>query len=1786
MMVAYAVLKSELIIAIPVALDNEIHLLVLHSSSTGLKHSDLNCLAWRLAVETNNIQDWVVSQTCEDYVRHYFLGKQYRKDCDHAADEAYEYAKGLNISKDDKDHKGETIHDYYVWFDKLISDMRNIKMTMSRMQLNSKFVNNMLPEWGRFVTAVKLNRGLRTPTMISCQGTNPQGGGAAGYGGVQNRVRNANPGQARQDLALNVDNVFQADDCDAFDSDVDEAPTAQTMFMENLSSADPVYDEAGPLYDSDILSEYVKENAVPGVYSNVSSVPNDAYMMIYNNMYEPYAQSVSKTSRSTVVENSLTVKLATYKEQVELYERMARFELTEREQKVIEQLRIVITDRSYLLQEPLIPAIVHNIEGTLEIAEITRRKMNEKMKDPECVNHKVKIAPHDYSKENFLATFTLQKQLTPEQIFWSQDLIKMKTEALKEQTTASRPIKVLRCSLRGKGVLNKPRNVISRRKHDEIERKNLCIANDNLIAKRLSKEVFYIATNSELNVARFTKMHVANTIVEARCLELKAELSTLRDKSNNDNHNELVNRFYNLEALDSQITQLTEKVTVLQAKNDLFRAENETIKQYYKELHDSIKITCAKHIEKVTALTIEMNNREAHLDYLRHLKESVETIREIVEEAKVVVQIVLWYLDPGCSKHMTEDRSRFMNFVKKFIGTVRFRNDHFGAIMGYGDYVIGDSVIFRVYYVEGLGHNLISVGQFCDSNLEVAFRKHSCYVRDTDEAVATACYTQNQSLIHTRYNKTLYELVHNKKPDLTFFSVFGALCYPTNDSEDLGKLQPTDDIGIFVGYAPSRKGYKIYNKRTRRIIETIHVQFDELTELIAHVHLSTGPAPIFMTHGHISLGLVSNSVHAAPYVPPTDKDLEILFQPMFDEYLEPHRVERSVSPALAVQVPVNLAGIPSSTIIEQDAPFPSILQSSSKLQSPSLYQGISAESTLMEDNLVAPINNNPFINVFALEPSFDASSSEDVSSTDSTYVSQTLHHLSKWSKDHPLDNVIGNPSRLVSTRKQLATDALWCLYNLLSKVVPKNFKSAITKDCWFQAMQDEIHEFDRLQGYRQEEGIDFEESFAPVARIEAIRIFIANATSKNMTIYQMDVKTTFLNGELKEEVYVSQPEGFVDPDHPTHVYRLKKALYGLKQAPRVCAIALCCNNVQHSRSKHIEIRHHLFEIIMASLADKAIMSGAENRPPMLEKDMYDSWRSRMELYMLNRQHGKMILESVEHGPLIWPSVTEDGETRLKKYFELSSAEATQADCDVKETNIILQALPPEIYALYVSQGSSSSNLSISYLMNDTSSTVNHNAYLASAPQIDYAPIANYPSKFSSPDTGLVVSVFQKGDDPIEAINHMMSFLTSVVNSRGGRIICRLVHRDRLHQDQEEQLEGKGYLCVITTKVRVTWLSSAPNPKGSATQNADDLDAYDSDCDELNSAKVALMANLSHYGSDNLAEVNNYISNHLITRELRVPSTSEQATILAQSNTESTSDSNIISYSKYMNESQYNTVKNFTLPARQDDLILSVIEQLKTKVVNCTKINQDNKQVNELLTAELERYINQERVLKEKINDNQASTSHEHSLEIETLKHTLSEHLKEKESLTQKISHLKNNFQKEESRNIDKELALEKQVKELNNIVFKRSQSAQTVHMLTKPQLKPKLYDGCVIEKSEAIVVPDTEETLLLAEESRSKMIEKQNDPQMIEKKVVTKPINYAILNKLSTDFKTRFVSQTESSAEQAFWSQYSVQTDEPNSSGTTIVKVPKELFKVSMVNLCLKKQKFHLASFDMVVKER
>nr|GEZ69397.1 hypothetical protein [Tanacetum cinerariifolium] len=259
-----------------------------------------------------------------------------------------------------------------------------------------------------------------------------------------------------------------------------------------------------------------------------------------------------------------------------------------------------------------------------------------------------------------------------------------------------------------------------------------------------------------------------------------------------------------------------------------------------------------------------------------------------------------------------------------------------------------------------------------------------------------------------------YELLHSKLPDLSFFYVFGALCYPTNDSENLGKLQPKADVGIFIGYAPTKKAFRIYNRR---------------------------PALNAMTPGTISSGLVPTFSPSTSYVPPSQNDWDLLFQPMFDELLNPppsvvNQTPEAIAPIAEVIPPgyVDSIGSPSSPMVEQDAPSTSNSPTLTETQSSVIPQDVREDNLDME---VAHMGNDPLFGLPILE------------------------------------------DRLVAC------------------------------------------------GYPQEEGIDFEESFA-----------------------SMDVKTAFLNGNLREDVYVSQPDGFVDPDNPNHVYKLKKALYGLKQAPR------------------------------------------------------------------------------------------------------------------------------------------------------------------------------------------------------------------------------------------------------------------------------------------------------------------------------------------------------------------------------------------------------------------------------------------------------------------------------------------------------------------------------------------------------------------------------------------------------------------------------------------------------------
>ncbi|GJW22290.1 retrovirus-related pol polyprotein from transposon TNT 1-94 [Tanacetum coccineum] len=277
------------------------------------------------------------------------------------------------------------------------------------------------------------------------------------------------------------------------------------------------------------------------------------------------------------------------------------------------------------------------------------------------------------------------------------------------------------------------------------------------------------------------------------------------------------------------------------------------------------------------------------------------------------------------------------------------------------------------------------------------------------------------------------------------------------------------------------------------LIKTIHVDFDVLT-VMASEHSSLEPAFHEMTPTTISSGLMPNTPPSTPYVPHSRTDWNILFQPLFDELLnpqpsvdfQPYTVIAPIAEVVALE-PVASTGSPSSTTVDQDAPSPN----------------------------VAHMNNDALFGI-PIQENDSESSSSDVIPTIVHTTAPNSEHVNKWTKDHPLDNII-------------------------------------------------------------EEGIDFEESFALVARLDAIRIFLAYAAHMNMIVYQMDVKTAFLNGILREEVYVSQPDGFVDQDNLNHVYKLKKALYGLKQAPRASrpdltfAVCMCARYQAKPTEKHLHV---------------------------------------------------------------------------------------------------------------------------------------------------------------------------------------------------------------------------------------------------------------------------------------------------------------------------------------------------------------------------------------------------------------------------------------------------------------------------------------------------------------------------------------------------------------------------------------------------------------------------------------
>nr|GEY63298.1 copia protein [Tanacetum cinerariifolium] len=448
---------------------------------------------------------------------------------------------------------------------------------------------------------------------------------------------------------------------------------------------------------------------------------------------------------------------------------------------------------------------------------------------------------------------------------------------------------------------------------------------------------------------------------------------------------------------------------------------------------------------------------------------------------KRIVQLILFIVDSGCTKHMTRNLNLLYNFVEKYLGTVCFGNDQFAPILGYRDLVQGNITINKVYYVKGLNHNLFSVGQFCDVDLKVAFRKSTCFVRDLQgNDLLTALPTQarlwHQRLSHLNFDYINLLLKKDVVIGLTKLKyVKDKLC----SSCELSKAKRSSF---------KSKGYSKFERKAK----------------------------------FASYGLMWSN--AADAHIPSQQELDLLFGPLYDEFFTTGTSS------------VNKSFPPTNNSNQQDTQPIMNIQPTSKPSTP-------------------------------------------------TYVHAEENNDNQAEKEHLQDDEFNNPFctpvQEVAESSSHNIDPEMCMFALtVSTAEPKNIKEAMADSAWIEVMQEELHQFDQLQvwelvdkpfsktviklkwlwknkkdedqtvihnkarlvakGYAQEEGIDFEESFTPVARLEVVWIFVAYAAHKSFPIYQMDMKTEFLNGPLKEEVYVAQPEGFVDPDHP------EKAKYALQ----------------------------------------------------------------------------------------------------------------------------------------------------------------------------------------------------------------------------------------------------------------------------------------------------------------------------------------------------------------------------------------------------------------------------------------------------------------------------------------------------------------------------------------------------------------------------------------------------------------------------------------------------------------
>nr|GEX62910.1 retrotransposon protein, putative, unclassified [Tanacetum cinerariifolium] len=1021
-------------------------------------------------------------------------------------------------------------------------------------------------------------------------------------------------GQATQTVIThNV--AYQANDLDAYDSNCDELNTAKVALMANLSH-----------YGSDALAEVHNPDNVDNNMINqaVQVMPSSEQLNVVNHL------ETETTSDSNIIPYSQPTQV-----------------------KVPKELPKVIMVNTSLKK------LKHHLAGFYVVVK-ERTMATTIIKGSWGFEHtkacfRDEIIPFVKALKELFNTFN---QYLIDELFEVQNVFHQMEQAMEQHRLESKTFEV-----KMNQVLNK---------------------NERLLKQFINKDIVNIVVNSTMD----------NTSVNVqeceKCLKLETELLNNKDFIEKETYDKLFRRYSTLEKhcisleVDTQHTQEifqrdnSEKDLVITTlRNDLRKLKG-------KSLVDDV-VTSHSIAPKMPKVDVEplapklLNNRTAHSNYLRHTQEYATIIREVVKQGKSQNSLNN-SLDHAC--------------------TAKFGNDHIPKIMGYGDYQIGNVTISRVYYVEGLGHNLFSVRQFCDSKLKISFCQHTSFIRNLEgvdiltgsrgknlytlflgemmasspicllskalktkswlwhrhmshlnfgainhlarhglvrglpklkfkkdhlcsacaigkskkkshkpkskdtnqeklyllhmdlcgpmhvasvngkkyilengiverrnrtltevartmliyakallflwaEAMATAYYTQNRFMIRLRHGKTPYEFLHNKPLDLSFLHVFGT--YPTNDSENLGKLQTKADIGIFLGYAPTKKAFRIYNRCTRRIIETIHVDFNELTAM-ASKHGSLEPALHEMTPATISSRLVPNLPPSTLFVPPSRTDYDLMFQPLFDELLTPLPIVDHPAPKVIAQItkvvalePVALTGSPSSTTVDQDAPSPSAVDSTHftrKARNDLLLVQLYVDDIIFASTDIAMCNE--FAN--SMTTKFKMSMMRKMSFFLGLQISQSPRGIfiikSKYA------------SKIVKKYDMLSSDSID------TPLVEK-----IKLDKYLQGKPIDVTLYHGMIGslmYLTSSRPDLTYAVCLCARYQAKPI------KKHLNAVKQIFR--YLKGTLDIGLWYSK-----DTDYG----------FQFNKIPLYCdnksAISLCCNFFQHSRAKHIDVRYHFIK---------------------------------------------------------------------------------------------------------------------------------------------------------------------------------------------------------------------------------------------------------------------------------------------------------------------------------------------------------------------------------------------------------------------------------------------------------------------------------------------------------------------------------------------------------------------------------------------------------------------------------